>query len=75
MKETLVLLINDTAKSINNNMAQYFIFKSNNNDKIDHINVLLGFLEAFGLIDFEMKGGITPSINIRMNAISQLEKH
>lgn len=74
LKETLVLLINDTAKSINNNMAQYFIFKSNNNDKIDHINVLLGFLEAFGLIDFEMKGGITPSINIRMNAISQLEK-
>ena len=55
-------------------MAQYFIFKSNNSDKIDHINVLLGFLEAFGLIDFEMKGGITPSINIRMNAISQLEK-
>ncbi|MBN6785224.1 DEAD/DEAH box helicase [Staphylococcus capitis] len=74
LKETFSLLVNDTAKSVEINKVRYYIFKNSNNEKIDHINVLLGFLEAFGLIDFEMKGGATPSINIRMNAISQLEK-
>ncbi|RIO38143.1 ATP-dependent DNA helicase RecQ, partial [Staphylococcus pasteuri] len=74
LKETLSLLINDTGKCIENNKVRYYIFKNSNNDKIDYINILLGFAEAFGLIDFEIKGGATPSINIRMNSISQLEK-
>ncbi|MCI2773904.1 DEAD/DEAH box helicase [Staphylococcus petrasii] len=74
LKETLSSLINDTAKSVNYRKVSYYIFKNNNNDKIDHINILLGFLESFELITFEMKGGATPSINIRMNAISQIEK-
>lgn len=74
IKETCSLLINDTAKSIENNKVNYYVFKGSNSEKIEHINILLGFIEGFGLIDFEMKGGATPSINLRMNSISQIEK-
>ncbi|CAM3122834.1 DEAD/DEAH box helicase [Staphylococcus argensis] len=74
LKETFSNLINKTGKCVEGNIVRYYIFKNSNKEKIDHINILLGFAEGFGLIDFEMKGGATPSVGIRMNAISQLDK-
>lgn len=74
LEVTLAQLINDTPKVINNNSVAYFIFKQSNSEKIEYINLLLGFLESFDLLNFEMNGGSTPTINLRINSISQLEK-
>ncbi|ELV3386107.1 hypothetical protein SGI59_002422, partial [Staphylococcus pseudintermedius] len=74
LEVTLAQLINDTPKVVNNNSVAYFIFKQSNSEKIEYINLLLGFLESFDLLNFEMNGGSTPTINLRINSISQLEK-
>lgn len=74
LEVTLAQLINDTPKVNNNNSVAYFVFKQSNSEKIEYINLLLGFLESFDLLNFEMNGGSTPAINLRINSISQLEK-
>ncbi|PNZ08610.1 hypothetical protein CD118_11520, partial [Staphylococcus coagulans] len=62
LEVTLAQLINDTPKVVNNNSVAYFIFKQSNSEKIEYINLLLGFLESFDLLNFEMNGGSTPPI-------------
>lgn len=74
LEVTLAQLIKDTAKIDNNNSIAYFVFKQSNNENIEYFNLLLGFLESFELLSFEMNGGSTPTINLRINSISQLEK-
>ncbi|MEH7955727.1 hypothetical protein, partial [Staphylococcus pseudintermedius] len=50
LEVTLAQLINDTPKVVNNNSVAYFIFKQSNSEKIEYINLLLGFLESFDLL-------------------------
>lgn len=74
LKDSLNKLINKVAKHDKGPFTNYYLPRIYKSEETDYQNILLGFLETFGLLAFELNGGNKPSISLRINSIAQMQR-